>query len=171
MYPGLRRLKLEAQQGPEVFIDNVTLPSLDALDLSIHDAHEGYLIPCLRLLPALTNLLLDHALLSTRFFHELTVSDNESDITCPLLEGFHTAYILCLGDSATCIESLVTMLESRCRIMETFEKVWSGLLNYRVYVHPSRLREHNYLMKHVHGSTLWAGHIREPFGLRNRRGA
>lgn len=192
-YRGLRRLKLFPYQGAEVFIDNVTLPSLEALHfpcdgrdggqkllnflerslppliyLSIHEgcAHEENLIPCLRLLPTLEHLYVTSPPASTRFFRELTIRDNESgNITCPLLEALHMYDIKPLEDSDSCIESLITMLESRSRISKAFEKVWFCPLRWRETIYPSRLREYDEKTKEGLFSGLEVGQIWKPFEI------
>ena len=194
VYIGLRRLSLSPRYGPEVFVDNVVLPSLEALHfackaqeggqkllrfferslpplthLSIRGdcAHEDFLIPCLGLLPALKDLQVAWASMSTRFFRELSVQGNEiGGITCPLLEAFHLSVISCLEDPVACAEALISMLESRATITKTFENVCILALRPSPTVHPSRLREYDQEKRETFFTDLKVGQVQVPFSFR-----
>ena len=85
---------------------------------------------------------------STRFFRELTVPENGGrNITCPKLEALAFIDIKCLENSDTCLEALISMLESRAKIAKTFENVWYRPLDDNSTVHLSQLRRYKSKIK------------------------
>ncbi|KAL5483528.1 hypothetical protein ACEPAI_8760 [Sanghuangporus weigelae] len=148
----LQYLRLESYYtGPELVLDNVTLPSLKALELMssragqplldffhgssppltfLHldcaDMREDTVIEILRLLPTLREFRYFEASVSARFFQELTITDSATggaQIVCPALETLVSPTIQFMEDRRTCIDAFISMLESRSQIVDSFKKV------------------------------------------------
>ncbi|KAL5505003.1 hypothetical protein ACEPAH_7666 [Sanghuangporus vaninii] len=153
LVPGLRRLSITHGSGPHystrqvMILDFVTLPSLNALEFSSEfrgetlvnflkrslppltylaidclRVQEDALIESLRLLPTLTEFRYLCTLISARLFHELTVADR-TNLICPALETLYLRRIKIFGYEPLCIGALISMLESRAQISESFQTI------------------------------------------------
>ncbi|KAL5521063.1 hypothetical protein ACEPAG_8985 [Sanghuangporus baumii] len=144
LVPVLRRLRLTGdRRSSESILDNVILPSLNALVmwceprvnffkcslppltfLVIHykATHEDTILEIIRLLPTLKDFRCIFAPVSARFFRELTVADYR-DLVCPALETLCLQWMVLLEDRALCIGALISMLESRAQIKESFRTI------------------------------------------------
>ncbi|OCB91225.1 hypothetical protein A7U60_g1512 [Sanghuangporus baumii] len=153
LVPGLRRLSITHNYNPifirhqHLFLDYVTLPSLDALQFSSEfrddalvnfvkrslppltylaidcvDVREDAVIESLRLLPTLTEFRYLCQFVSARFLRELTVADH-TNLICPALETLYLRRIKTLGYEPLCTGALISMLESRAQISESFQTI------------------------------------------------
>ncbi|KAL5483547.1 hypothetical protein ACEPAI_8779 [Sanghuangporus weigelae] len=141
LVPALRRLILSGDcRSPESLLDYVILPSLNALMLwgealvnffkrslppltflviNYEITREDTVLEILRLLPTLKDFRYLFASVSTLLFRELTVADHR-DLVCPALETLYLQSTVFSEDRALCIEALISMLESRAQIKESF---------------------------------------------------
>ncbi|KAL5521064.1 hypothetical protein ACEPAG_8986 [Sanghuangporus baumii] len=153
LVPGLRRVIVAHNLNPNIaryhklFLEYVTLPSLDALQFScefIDDSLvnfvkrslppltylaidcesklEDAVFECLRLLPTLTEFRYRCPFTSADFFREFTVADR-TNLTCPALETLYLYRMRFLGCPTFCTRPLISMLESRAQISESFQTV------------------------------------------------
>lgn len=147
----LRKLKITSVVGQSrIFLDSVTLPSLEVLQLSTRWRDEpvlsfikrslppltflslemleedGSMIEALRLLPTLEDLRLIRSSISTRFFRALMV-DVGAETLCPKL---HTLYLRGPKFSEEGLvwgHAFLDMLESRQQLMKYFDQVGLSL--------------------------------------------
>ncbi|KAL5483508.1 hypothetical protein ACEPAI_8740 [Sanghuangporus weigelae] len=153
---GLRRLKCSSLIGMKKFFDNLTLPSLEALeyvsgfegevlvdffrrssppltflDIDHKNTKEDAVIEILRLIPTLKDFRYIHASVSSRFFQELQIAPTRNEqIVCPVLETLVLQHVQFLGNLTECTEALICMIESRADTMESFRVLRFGLCLY-----------------------------------------
>ncbi|EJC99511.1 uncharacterized protein FOMMEDRAFT_160580 [Fomitiporia mediterranea MF3/22] len=150
-------------------------PPLTYLELYDYGAEEDVLISTIRLLPTLLQLRISGATVSTQFFQTLTMASNnsapdaspaiEDHVICPGLRLLCLGSLRILGNRDTCINALISMLNSRKQIFKVFKLGGYGRTR-AVDLDKIDLYE---LQECLNGSTFLAQTddiITYPFGLR-----